>query len=85
MANKTSVLNNIGNAINELYFVQVEIEDLRVEEDGEIDTSLVIKYIGDVKEAINKIKDSFEEYDSEVSDIEDDLEGLVKRLSEVIE
>lgn len=83
MANKTSVLKDIGNAIDELYFVQVEVEDLRVEEDGEIDTSLVIKYIGDVKEAINKIKDSFEEYDSEVSDIEDDLEGLVKRLSEV--
>lgn len=84
MANKTEVINDIRNAINELYFVQVEVEDLKVDEDGEIDTSLVIKYIGDVKDAINKIKDSFEEYDSEVLDIEDDLEGLVKRLSEVI-
>lgn len=83
MVNKTEVINDIRNAINELYFVQVEVEDLRGDEDREIDTSLVIKYIGDVKDSINKIKDSFEEYDSEVSDIEDDLEGLVKRLSEV--
>lgn len=84
MANKTEVLNNISHAITELNFVQVEVEDLKVDEDGEIDTSLVVKYIEDVKDAINEIKDSFEEYDEEVSDIGDDFEGLVKRLSEVI-
>lgn len=84
MPNKTEVLNNISHAITELNFVQVEVEDLKVDEDGEIDTSLVVKYIEDVKDAINEIKDSFEEYNEEVSDIEDDFEGLVKRLSEVI-
>lgn len=82
--NKSRVLDGISDIEDELYFVQVEIEDLRADEDGEIDTSLVIRYIEDVKDAINKLKDTFDEFDDEVSDIEDDLEGLIKRLSEVI-
>ena len=82
--NKTKVLDNIKNALNELDYVEIEVEDLKANEDGEIDKTLIIKYINDVKDAINEIQDSFEEYDDEVSDIEDDLEGLVKRLSEVI-
>lgn len=84
MVNKSRVLDDIKNVSDELCFVQVEVEDLKADEDGEIDTSLVIKYIDDVKVAINNLKDSFEEYDDEVSDIEDDFEGLVKRLNEVI-
>lgn len=84
MVNKSRVLDDIKNVSDELCFVQVEVEDLKADEDGEIDTSLVIKYIEDVKVAINNLKDSFEGYDDEVSDIEDDLEGLVKRLNEVI-
>ena len=82
--NKSEVLKSIEKASSELYFVEVEVEDLRADEDGKVDALLVIKYIEDVKDALNKIKDSFEEYDNEVSDIEDDLEGLVKRLSEVV-
>ena len=82
--NKTKVLDNIKNALNELDYVEIEVEDLKANEDGEIDKTLIIKYINDVKDAINEIQDSFEEYDDEVSDIEDDLEGLVNRLSEVI-
>lgn len=82
--NKTKVLDSIRNALNELDYVKSEVENLEVNEDGEIDTSLIIEYISDVKDAINEIQDNFEEYDDEVSDIEDDLEGLVKRLSEVI-
>lgn len=84
MVNKSRVLDDIKNVSDELCFVQVEVEDLKADEDGEIDTALVIKYIDDVKVAINNLKDSFEEYDDEVSDIEDDFEGLVKRLNEVI-
>lgn len=84
MANRTEVLNYIDKAIGEVHYVKLEVEDLRANEDGVIDTSLIIKYIEDVEDAINKIRDSFEEYDGEVSDIGDDLEGLVKRLSEVI-
>lgn len=84
MVNKSRVLDDIKNVSDELCFVQLEVEDLKADEDGEIDTSLVIKYIDDVKVAINNLKDSFEEYDDEVSDIEDDFEGLVKRLNEVI-
>lgn len=85
MNNKKEVLNNIETVLTELNYVKVEVEDLTVEENGEIDTSLVIKYIDDVKEVVNTLKDNFEEYNDEVSDIGDDLEGLVKRLSEVIE
>ena len=44
----------------------------------------MIKFISDAKDSIEKIRDSFEEYHEEVSDVEDDLEGLVKRLSEVL-
>lgn len=84
MVNKSRVLDDIKNVSDELCFVQLEVEDLKADEDGEIDTSLVIKYIDDVKVAINNLKDSIEEYDDEVSDIEDDFEGLVKRLNEVI-
>lgn len=83
MANEKEVLNNIETVLTELNYVKVEVEDLTVEENGEIDTSLVIKYIDDVKDAVNTLKDNFEEYNDEVSDIEDDLEGLIKRLSEV--
>jgi len=85
MTNKTRILDDIDTAINELDYVRIEVEDLKVDEYGEIDTSLIIKYIDDVKDAINQIRDNFEEYDEEVSDIEDDLEGLVARLSKVIE
>ena len=84
MINKSVVLDDIKNVSDELYFVQVEVENLKTDEDGEVDTSLVIKYIEDVKDALNRLKDSFEEYDDEVSDIGDDLEGLINRLSEVI-
>lgn len=85
MVNKTRILDDIDNALNELDYVRIEAEDLKVDEYGKIDTSLIIKYIDDVKDAINQIIDNFEEYDEEVSDIEDDLEGLVARLSKVIE
>lgn len=84
MVNKTRILDDIDNALNELDYVRIEAEDLKVDEYGKIDTSLIIKYIDDVKDAINQIIDNFEEYDEEVSDIEDDLEGLVARLSKVI-
>ena len=84
MSRKSEVLNSIEDAINELNYVQIEVDDLEVGEDGKIDTSLVTKYIEDVKDAINKIRMIFEGYDDEVSDIEDDLEGLIYRLNEVI-
>lgn len=84
MSMKSEVLNSIEEAITELNYVQIEVDDLVVGEDGNIDTSLITRFIEDVKDAINKIRDSFEEYDGEVSDIEDDLEGLIYRLNEVI-
>lgn len=84
MSMKSEVLNSIEEAITELNYVQIEVDDLEVGEDGKIDTSLVTKYIEDVKDAINKIRDCFEDYDDEVSDIEDDLEGIIYRLNEVI-
>lgn len=83
MVNKTSVIDAIKTAHNELEAVNFEVETLKVDDNGEINTEVLIKYIEDVKEAIDSIQDEFEEYDSEVDDIEDDLEGLVKRLSEV--
>lgn len=84
MANKTEVMNRIEDAIIELNYIQSEVEDIEGVETGEIDISIVIKFISDAKDSIEKIRDSFEEYHEEVSDVEDDLEGLVKRLSEVI-
>lgn len=84
MVNKTEVLDDIDNALTELNYVKVEVEDLKANEDGEIDKSLIIKYIDDVKDAINTLKNSFEDYDDEVSDIGDDLESLMRRLSEVV-
>lgn len=84
MVNKTEVMNRIEDAIIELNYVQSEVEDIEGVETGEIDISTVIKFISDAKDSIEIIRDSFEEYDDEVSDIEDDLEGLVKRLSEVV-
>lgn len=84
MANKREVIDRIDESLDELDYVKSEVEDLKANEDGSIDKSYVIKYIEDIKSAINRIRDTFEEYDEEVSDIEDDLEGLVKRLSEVI-
>lgn len=84
MANKREVIDKIDESLDELDYVKSEVEDLKANEDGSIDKSYVIKYIEDVKSAINRIRDTFEEYDEEVSEIEDDLEGLVKRLSEVI-
>lgn len=84
MANKTDVLDSVENSINELDFLKIEVEDLRVDEDGRIDTTIILKYIEDVRDSINLIQNNFEEYHEEVSDIEDDIEGLVKRLSEVI-
>ena len=84
MANKREVIDRIDESLDELDYVRSEVEELKVEEDGSIDKSYLIKYIEDIKSAINRIRDTFEEYDEEVSDIEDDLEGLVKRLSEVI-
>lgn len=84
MANKNDVLDSIENSINELDFLKIEVEDLRVDEDGRIDTTIILKYIEDVRDSIKLIQNNFEEYYEEVSDVEDDLEGLVKRLSEVI-
>lgn len=84
MVNKTDVLDSVENSINELDFLKIEVEDLRVDEDGRIDTTIILKYIEDVRDSINLIQNNFEEYHEEVSDIEDDIEGLVKRLSEVI-
>ena len=84
MANKTEVMNRIEDAIIELNYIQSEVEDIEGVETGEIDISIVIKFISDAKDSIEKIRDSFEEYHEEVSDVEDDLEGLVKRLSEVL-
>lgn len=84
MVNKTVVLDSVENSINELDFLKLEVEDLRVDEDGMIDTTIILKYIEDVRDSINLIQNNFEEYYEEVSDVEDDLEGLVKRLSEVI-
>lgn len=83
MANKTEVMNRIEDAIIELNYIQSEVEDIEGVETGEIDISIVIKFISDAKDSIEKIRDSFEEYHEEVSDVKDDLEGLVKRLSEV--
>lgn len=84
MANRREVIDRIDESLDELDYVKSEVEDLKANEDGSIDKSYVIKYIEDVKSAINRIRDTFEEYDEEVADIEDDLDGLVKRLSEVI-
>ena len=82
--NKTKVLDSIKNALNELECVEIEVNTLKANEDGEVDTSTINRYLEDVKDAIYEIQNEFDEYDEEVSDIEDDLEGLVKRLSEVI-
>lgn len=84
MANKSSVIKAIDNSVNELEYVVAEFENLQANEDGTIDKSYVEKYLQDVKGAIEDIKTEFEEYDSEISDIEDDLGGLYKRLTEVI-
>jgi len=84
MAKSSKVLNSIEGALAELNYVRIEVDELVVSENREIDTSLIIKYIEDVKDAINKIRDCFEDYDDEVSDIEDDLEGIIYRLNEVI-
>ncbi|AVP61717.1 hypothetical protein C7M79_13865 [Clostridium botulinum] len=84
MSMKSEVLNSIEEAITELNYIQIEVDELVVSENREVDTSLVTKYIEDVKDAINKIRDCFEDYDDEVSDIEDDLEGIIYRLNEVI-
>lgn len=83
MANKTEVIDRIDDAINELDYIQSEVENLKEVRNGEIYASLIFQYITDTKDSIEKIRDSFEEYHEEVSDVENDLEGLVKRLSEV--
>lgn len=84
MSNNKSVIAAIDNAVNELDYVSSEFEQLKANEDGTIDKSYIEKYIQDVNEAIETIKNEFEEYNSEVDDVVDDLGGLYKRLTEVI-
>lgn len=84
MANKRKVVDAIDNALSELEYLNSKIQELEVDEDNQIDKSTLIKYVEDVKVSIAGVQNEFEDYDSEVNDIEDDLEGLVKRLSEVI-
>lgn len=78
----SKVKDAINTALNELEYVKTEVEEV-AENNENLDLSIVIKYIDDVKSAIDNIEDEFETYNNEVADIEDDLEGLVKRLSEV--
>lgn len=78
----SKVKDAINTALNELEYVKTEIEEV-AENNENLDLSIVIKYIDDAKSAIDNIEDEFETYNNEVADIEDDLEGLVKRLSEV--
>lgn len=84
MAKSSKVLNSIEGALAELNYVRIEVDELVVSENREVDTSLIIKYIEDVETAIYKIKDEFEEYEGEVREVEDDLEGIIYRLNEVI-
>lgn len=84
MAKSSKVLNSIEEALAELNYVRIEVDELVVSENREVDTSLIIKYIEDVETAIYKIKDEFEEYEGEVREVEDDLEGIIYRLNEVI-
>lgn len=78
----SKVKDAINTARNELEYVKTEVEEI-AENNENLDLSIVIKYIEDVKSAIDNIEDEFETYNDEVTDIEDDLEGLVKRLSDV--
>ena len=78
----SKVKDAINTARNELEYVKTEVEEV-AENNKNLDLSIVIKYINDVESAIGNIEDEFETYNDEVTDIEDDLEGLVKRLSEV--
>jgi len=84
MAKSSKVLNSIEGALAELNYVRIEVDELVVSENREVDTSLIIKYIEDVETAIYKIKDEFEEYEGEVREVEEDLEGIIYRLNEVI-
>ena len=77
MANITSVNKALEKIGNELDYVRDGIND------GESKEGL-LKWVDDVQAAIDNAVNEFEEYSDEVEDIEDDLEGLVKRINEVI-
>lgn len=83
MANKTEVIDKIDAAICEVEYIKSTIDGLKYVVTGEVDAQRILEYIEDAKDSIEKIRDSFVEYHEEVSEVEDDLEGLVKRLSEV--
>lgn len=76
MANITSVNKALEKISDELVYVQDGIKNGESKED-------LLKWVNDVQEAIKNATDEFEKYSDEVEDIEDDFEGLVKRLSEV--
>ncbi len=78
MASTTSVNKALEKIIDELDYVKNGINDGEAKDD-------LLKWVDDVQSAIDNAINEFEEYSDEVANIEDDSEGLVKRLNEVIQ
>ncbi len=76
MTNTTNVNKALTNIADELNYVKDGIKNGESRED-------LLKWVDDVQAAINSAVEEFNKYSDEVEDIEDDFDGLVKRLSEV--
>lgn len=77
-----AVKERIEDIKSELDWVKKEVNSLEVVE-GEINTSDLNSYINDVEQAIRYTLEEFDELESEVKDLEDDMEGYYKRICEV--
>lgn len=77
-----AVKERIEDIKSELDWVKKEVNSLEVVE-GEINTSDLNSCINDVEQAIRYTLEEFDELESEVKDLEDDMEGYYKRICEV--
>lgn len=82
MSYLSGVKERIEDIKSELEWVKKEVNSLEVV-DGEINTSDLNSCINDVEQAIGYALEEFDELESEVKDLEDDIEGYYKRIYEV--
>lgn len=73
--NRTKIKDLISDALLSIKYIEDDINDEDLEQ--------IKSDLESLKDNIDDIQNGFEHYLDEVADIEDDLEGLVKRLSEV--
>ena len=79
MSNKNTVITEIDDINYEISWVEKALTELKVDEDGEIDTIEVISLLNGVKNQVGKAKDEVQNLINEFEEVEEEYRFYCKK------